>query len=207
VLVSEHWVRWQLVPFSDALVREAERESYARMEFEAVHGERARGWQVSVAAPRAGEAVPACAVDAALPEAVRATCEGAGAKLASFTSRFAHACDRHRQRVGAGPGALAFVEPGRCTLGVFEDGAWRAIASPRVNGDAAAVLAGELAAALAGGVVAEPGTLHVAFAAGRRAMPAELAGWRVDVLDEPAVPFAPASSSAPGIAASQGVAS
>ncbi len=207
VLVSEHWVRWQLVPFSDALVRESERVSYARMEFEAVHGERARGWQVSVAAPRAGQAVPACAVDAALPEAVRAACEGASVKLASFTSRFAQACDRHRQRIGAGPAALAFVEPGRCTLGVFEDGAWRAIASPRVNGDAAAVLGAELAAALAGGAVAGPGTLHVAFAAGRRAMPAELGGWRVSVLDEPAVPFAAEPVTGASIPASEGAAS
>lgn len=205
VLVSEHWVRWQIVPFVDSLVRESEREGYARMEFEAVHGERARGWQVSVAAPRAGQSVPACAVDAALPEAVRAACEAAGGKLASFSSLFSRAWDRHRHRLGSGAGALAFVEPGRCTLGVFEGGAWRAIASPRLNGDAAAVLAGELSAALAGGVVSAPGTLHVAFAAGRRAMPADLAGWRVSVLEEPAVPFA--ATGATGMTAADGIAS
>jgi hypothetical protein len=203
VLVSEHWVRWQLIPFSESLTRDPEIESYARMEFEAVHGERSRGWQVSVAAPRAGQAVPACAVDAALPEAVRAACEGAGVKLASFTTRFAQACERHRHRIGAGAGALAWVEPGRCTLGVFEDGAWRGIASPRVNGDAVAVLGAELAATVAGGAVAGPGTLHLAFAAGRRAMPVELGGWRVSVLDEPALAFA-VEASAPGLPASEG---
>lgn len=201
VAVSDHWARWQLIPFSDSLVRDAEIESYARVEFEAVHGERARGWAVRVAVPRAGQAVPACAVDAALPEAVRAALEGAGATLASLGTSFALACDRHGHRVGAGSAALAWVEPGRCTMGVFGDGAWRAIASPRVNGDPAAALAGELSAALGAGAVTAPGTLHVAFAAARRAMPAELAGWRVNVLEEPSVPFEAVPAGAPSVAA------
>jgi hypothetical protein len=189
VAVSDHWVRWLLVPFSASLTLDAELQSYARMEFEAVHGERARGWTVCLSAPRPGGATPACALDASLPEALREVLHGAAAQLVSLSPGFALAFHRHRKRIGPGPAALALVEPGRCTLGVFQEGAWQAIASPRLPGDPAAALAAELVAVLARGAVASPGTLHVAFASGRRALPAEVAGWKVEVLTEPAVPF------------------
>jgi hypothetical protein len=203
--VSDHWTRWLLVPFSESLTLDAELESYARLEFEAVHGERVRDWIVRLSAPRAGGAVPACALDASLPGAIETVLKGAGAWLASLNAGFAVAFDRHRKRIGPGVGALAWVEPGRCTLGVFQDGAWQAIASPRFHGDPAVALAGELAAALARGAVASPGMLHVAFAAGRRAMPAELAGWRVHILSEPDAPFTALPADGSGTAVSRQV--
>lgn len=205
VSVSDHWARWLLVPFSESLTLDAEMESYARLEFEAVHGERVRDWTVRLSAPQAGRAVPACALDSSLPGAIDAVLKGAGSWLASLNAGFALAFDRHRRRIGPGVGALAWVEHGRCTLGVFQDSAWQAIASPRFHGDPAVALAGELAAVLACGAVASPGVLHVAFAAGRRAMPAELAGWRVDVLSEPAVPFAALPADSGGTAYSRQV--
>ena len=65
VELSGHFVRWLLLPPSDAIATDEEWEGYARMEMEAVHGERAAAWSVSLTEQCPGEPVVACAVDSA----------------------------------------------------------------------------------------------------------------------------------------------
>lgn len=184
VVLSGHLVRYQMLPFSAALATDVDRIAYARLEFAAVHGEKAQGWELALADAPAGEPAPVCAIDAALVASIKAACTGATLALTSVTPRFVVAFDRVRQHIGRGPGGFALVEPARLTLGLFDQGRWRALSNPRFEGPVAAALAAELTQALALGTVGGEGArLHVVFAGARETLPSKLGGWDVMVHD------------------------
>ena len=72
VRLSGHFVRWLLLAPSEDLTGDAQWQAYARIETQAIHGERAGDWALRVGEPQPGEPVPACAIDQALVEAVQA---------------------------------------------------------------------------------------------------------------------------------------
>ena len=184
LVLSGHLVRYQMLPWSAALATDADRLAYARLEFAAVHGDKAQSWDLALADAPAGEAAPVCAIDAALIASLKATCTGATLSLLSVTPRFVAEFDRVRQHIARGPGGFALVEPGRLTLGLFDHGRWRALSNPRFEGPAAVALAAELTQAQALGTVGVDGArLHVVFAGAPDMLPAKLAGWDVMVHD------------------------
>ena len=184
IVLSGHLVRYQMLPWSAALATDADRLAYARLEFAAVHGDKAQSWDLALADAPAGAAAPVCAIDAALIASLKATCTGATLSLVSVTPRFVAEFDRVRQHIARGPGGFALVEPGRLTLGLFDHGRWRALSNPRFEGPAAAALAAELTQAQALGTVGVDGArLHVVFAGAPDMLPAKLAGWDVMVHD------------------------
>jgi len=84
VELSNHLVRYALVPWSDALSTAAEEEAYVRHHFVKVHGERAKGWALRASESAAGEPRLASAIDAALVDALRKAFERKKAKLVSI---------------------------------------------------------------------------------------------------------------------------
>lgn len=188
VVLSGHLVRYEMLPWSAALATDADRLAYARLEFAAVHGDKAQSWELALADAPAGEPAPVCAIDAALIASLKATCVSATLSLVSVTPRFVSEFDRLRQHIARGPGGFALVESGRLTLGLFDQGRWRALSNPRFEGQVAAALAAELTQAQALGTVGGDGArLHVVFAGTPDVLPSKLAGWDVMVHDrEPA---------------------
>lgn len=184
IRLSGHFARWLLLPWNAAIATDAERLAYAQVEFEAVHGERARGWRLRLADTRPGEASPACAVDESLMARLDEIARLSGGRLVAAVPAFAEALDRHRRALVANGAAFAFVEAGRCTLAIVERGRWSHLATDRVRDRAADVLATQLAHAAALGVgTTEPRRLHVVFDAADEPLPGRLAGWDVVVPD------------------------
>ena len=193
VALSGHLVRYEMLPWSAALASDADCQAYARFEFAAVHGDKAQSWALALADAPAGEPAPVCAIDAALVATIKASCAAASLALVSMTPRYAVEFDRVRTSIGRGPGGFALVEPGRLTLGLFDNGLWRALSNPRFDGSIAAALTAELTRAQAlATVTGEPGRLHVAFTGSHDALPSKLAGWDV-MTHDPNVPAAPAA--------------
>lgn len=188
VLLSGHLVRYQMLPWSAALATDADRLAYARLEFVAIHGDKAQSWDLALADAPVGEPAPVCAVDAALVASLKATCTSAALKLSSITPRFVAEFDRVRQHVAKGPGGFVLVESGRLTLGLFDNGRWRALSNPRFDGPVGAALAAELTQAQALGAGGDAARVHIVFAGIAEPLPSKLAGWDVMVHDsEPAV--------------------
>lgn len=184
IVLSGHLVRYHMLPWSAALATDADRLAYARLEFAAVHGDKAQSWDLALADAPVGEAAPVCAIDAALTASLKASCTGATLSLVSVAPRFVFEFDRIRQHIARGPGGFVLVEAGRLTLGLFDKGRWRALSNPRFEGPAAVALAAELTQAQALGTVGDDGArLHVAFAGVHDTLPSKLAGWDVMVHD------------------------
>jgi hypothetical protein len=194
VRLSSHLVRFHLLTWNDALATDAELEALARVELDAVHGELARAWTLSIAEPRAGEPVAVAAIDTALVDGLRAHCAARRSVLASVTPAFSAAAPAPRRRARAVPGrsAFAWCEPGRVTLAVVTDGKLQGLANPRAPRGAAAALATALAARADDAT--GPANLVVAFAGAREPLPPRFGDWHVAQVDERRWADAPAAA-------------
>ena len=82
-VIADQWVRYAVVPWSDALNSNAERLAHARELLAGVFGEPMTEWTVSLSDAPPGESRLASAIPAALLESLRATTARHGQKLAS----------------------------------------------------------------------------------------------------------------------------
>ena len=135
VVLSNHFVRYALLPWNAALKTGAEWHALARHQFEGVHGQ-AAGWDLKVALTGARGARIACAVETGLLEALEQKIGGSGLKglaLASVQPYLMAAFNRIRSRIGREPCWLLIVEPGCMAMALLESGAWRALRNRRID--------------------------------------------------------------------------
>ncbi|MFO1318358.1 MAG: hypothetical protein U1F52_01970 [Burkholderiales bacterium] len=177
------YVRWMLLPFNDAIATDDEWLAFARVEFDAVHGERARGWNLQVLSPRYGLPTPACAVDVSLMDDVTRVCEAAGVRVVRFAPAFSTALESQRPRMGGPVSAFALIQSDRFTLAVAAAGAWCALESGRIGDRPADALEAALARADAGRFAGASRRLWVQFDGPPAPMPSRLGDWDVVEVD------------------------
>jgi hypothetical protein len=183
VRLSSHFVRLHLLPWSDALATDQERLAFARMELEAIHGERVAGWTLTIDDAPVGAPAPVCAVDTALLEAVRASCRRAGHTVRSIRPGFAVALEQQRARIRGPRTGFVFAEAGRVTLALYEGQACRWLTNPRVGAALLETLSAELAQAQALGSVGGGGRLQVVFSDRREGLPPSIGSWELAVAE------------------------
>ena len=129
VVLSNHFVRYSLVPWSAALATPAEEAAYLRHHFAKIHGERAKGWVFRASEGPRGEPRLASAVDAELVAAIRALfAKGGPAKLVSVQPALMHVFNGARASVPQPAGAwLVIAEPDRACIALHANGAFRAV--------------------------------------------------------------------------------
>ena len=97
-VVSDQWVRYAVIPWSDALTSTAERLAHARELLAGVFGDAMNDWTVAVAAGPPGSSKLASAMPTALLTALRESALRQGQALASVQPQLiaAHNACRHR---------------------------------------------------------------------------------------------------------------
>ncbi|WP_157991441.1 hypothetical protein [Caldimonas tepidiphila] len=156
IVLSNHFVRYAVLPWNEAFTRPAEREALARHRFAEVYGEAASGWRISLSECHWGAGALACAVDEALAEQLVALCAERRLALLEVQPYFMQAFNRFRRRLGRS-GCFCLAEPGRVCLGVFRKGAWETLHSQRLPADAGPAGFGTLLARLLGATGVAPG--------------------------------------------------
>jgi hypothetical protein len=121
VVLSNHFVRYALVPWSDALDGEAEEDAYVRHHFARIHGERASGWALRWT--DAGPSRLASAIDKALLEALRQALP----RLVSVQPYLMAAINRCRGAIPKAGAWLALVEADRACIALHAGGGWRSV--------------------------------------------------------------------------------
>jgi hypothetical protein len=175
VTVSNHFVRYALVPAAGKLRGEGERTAAAHHALRLTYGERADRWRAVLGRGGDGDAI-AAGMEPELVDGIAATLAGAGLRGVAIEPFLAAAFNCCRRSIGREGAWLAVAEPGRVCVGYLEQGAWRRLRSERVR----TRLEDELPAALerlrlADGIDAAPGRVLLV------------------ARDEPQVDFAPAS--------------
>lgn len=128
VVLSNHFVRYAVVPWSDALGTPAEEDAYVRHHFVKIHGERAKTWRLRSSEGAAGAPRLASAVDAGLLEALgKRFAKGGKARLVSVQPQLMRRFNEWRGLVPAQGAWLVLAEPDRACVALLAGGRWRTV--------------------------------------------------------------------------------
>lgn len=144
VVLSNHFVRYLVLPWQAELGSAAEVEQWVRLRFEQTYGAVAAEWTIRSCDGGWGRPLVACAVDSALLEQLGERLAGFGLRLGSVQPLLMAAYNDAR-RGFKGATAFAVVEAGRVCLSLLDGGCWREISSRRTGADAATTIEQELA--------------------------------------------------------------
>lgn len=135
VVLSNHFARYQLLPWSDQIGSDAELAAYARQSFGQVHGEAAKAWAVSVNEARRGQPTLACAVDHGLIDGLDQAFAASKSRLVSVQPYLASAFNTLRINFTDDSAWFVVVEDGKLLLSLLLKGRWRAVAARKVSMD------------------------------------------------------------------------
>jgi hypothetical protein len=130
IVLSNHFVRYAVLPWSSALKTEAEWAAYAQHAFVSIYGSDAANWQISLDRRSLGKSRVASAIDATLLGSLQ---EVAG--VVSVRPYLVSAFNA-RRRVFDGEAAwFVLQEPGRVTLALIADSEWKLVRTRQTHGD------------------------------------------------------------------------
>ena len=134
VVLSNHFVRYAVLPDRGGAASADEELALARFHLAKIHGDRAKVWEVRVSDGLA------CAIDAALLEALKACFKAAGkARLVSVQPYLMAAYNRARNRIPREGAWLVLAESGRTCLARLAARGWAWVHNSRET-DAEALL-------------------------------------------------------------------
>ena len=135
VVLSNHFVRYQLIPWDENVASIAEFDSYARIAFEGVFGDTARSWAIRISRERPGAARLASGIDTDLQDALSQFSIG-GLKLVSVQPYLMAAFNRLSKPFRRRDFCFVLAEPGRVCILAAVGGQWRTVRSHAINDEA-----------------------------------------------------------------------
>jgi hypothetical protein len=140
VVLSGHFLRYALLPWSDEAVDERDWVALAQHQFRLVYGDVALEWVTTAQVQGPGQPVLACASRRLLIDALHGVIRASGLRLRSVRPYFATAFNACRSQLPEASFWFGVVEPGRFSFGECVGGGWVSLASRRLGADAAARL-------------------------------------------------------------------
>jgi hypothetical protein len=135
VVLSNHFVRYVLVPWSDALNGADEELAFARHCFAKVYGDAAAGWEVRVSDDKPGAPRVASAVDRQLVESLRSAFEQSDLALRSVQPFLMISFNRWRGEFRQRDAWFIIAERGRYCCAAIEKQEWRNVRSGKLGDD------------------------------------------------------------------------
>lgn len=125
VVLSNHFLRYVVVPASEGVSGREEAVALARFHFSKIHGERARNWDVRLTDVRASRPQLASAADEGLLPALYACFpKEARPRLTSVQPYLMSAFNRWRNEIPGSGAWLLLLEPDRACLALIAKGNW-----------------------------------------------------------------------------------
>jgi len=140
-ILSNHFVRYLALPWSEGLRTEEDWRAFAEHRFLKAHGPEASEWSLRLSSSDGRGPRVASAIDRRLVEAISLTLHQGGNRLASLQPYLMTSFNRLRGRLAPGSAWVITHEPGRLAMGFVVDGQWQAVRQRRVEIDWAPGLA------------------------------------------------------------------
>lgn len=131
VVLSNHFVRYALVPWSAAISGAAEETAYVRHHFARIFGDRAKAWSFRASPAPAGMPRLCSAIDTALLQEIKKLFAKSKAKLVSIQPELMAVFNRSRGKVPAAGAWLVMADPDRACIGLHAKGNWQAVHNAR----------------------------------------------------------------------------
>ena len=135
VVLSNQFVRYVLVPASDALGNPAEEQAYAQHCFERLYGGDAGAWTLKLSAAGAQRARLACAIEQPLVDALAGCLSGLKGRYRSLQPHLMASFNRVQAQLGALPAWLVVAEPGLICLAHLRESQWLSFSAHKVGPD------------------------------------------------------------------------
>ncbi len=157
VVLSNHFVRYQLIAAQSDLGSLDEEQGFVRFSFSEVYGDEVNQWSLRWGSGLDIAPQPASAVDQALITQLESTLTASQVKLISLQPYLMAAFNHVRNLIDVKPQCFVLVEPGRVCFGLLRDGDWQTLHASRIGPDWAAELPNVIARELQMvGTVSEP---------------------------------------------------
>lgn len=195
VVLSGHFARFCLLPWSDEIGSRDELEAYARIRLEDLYGAAASSWTVCISPAPAGHPRLAAAIDSALLARLHEIASAAGMHLASVQPYLITAFNRLRRRMREDRFLFVVAESGRGSVLAAREDRWLSVrSSAGVEDDAALAALIERESELLGFEIGDMPPLYV-HEPGRAADPVDAVRGVVPVrLQMPGIPGTPSTS-------------
>lgn len=135
VILSNHFSRYTMVPWSEMLSDAAEEEAYARHCFRQQYGADAEQWELRLSPERPQLPQLASAVDTRLLEELRNVFQRNGIALKSIQPRLMAAYNNCRHTLKDRSAWFALYEPGSLCLALLQQGRWNSVRTMRIGND------------------------------------------------------------------------
>ncbi len=135
VILSNHFLRYTMVPWSETLSDAAEEEAYARHCFRQQYGADAEQWELRLSTEQPELPQLASAVDPRLLAALRGVFQRNGIALKSIQPRLMAAYNNCRHALKDASAWFALYEPGCLCLALLQQGRWNSVRTMRTGHD------------------------------------------------------------------------
>lgn len=135
VILSNHFLRYALVPWRAELSDAEEELSFTRHCFTKIYGKTAQQWELRLSQEVNTSSRLASAVDMELLDALKGVFERAGIVLQSIQPHLMAAFNGFRGRLRKRSAWFALLEPGNLCLALLHEGCWMRVRSLRVDSE------------------------------------------------------------------------
>lgn len=135
VILSDHFVRYALIPFSAEVTRRAEEQTLARILLEDTYGDPAKQWQLKISGGGYGEPRLVAAVDAGLLDALTKMVAPTSLRLTSVRPYLMSAFNGFYKQLREKDGLIAVAEPGQVVMVTFKNGQLFTVRRMPLNGE------------------------------------------------------------------------
>lgn len=132
-VVSGHFARYTLIPWSDQLAGQQERQAFLRHCFHLAYGEPSRQWDLHMSPPVPGASSLASGISLSLLQSLQAVSAKAGIRVADIYPALMAGVYQARRALRRGPAWFCIREPGRLDLALLEDGNWQSLSSHELD--------------------------------------------------------------------------
>jgi hypothetical protein len=135
LVIADHWARYAIVPWSDALSSEAERLEHARVCMSNAYGDVVAQWTVTISEAPPGAAQVACAIPTALLQRLHALLASKSLRVKSVQPQLIAAFNGWRGSLSSAGGWFVTVDEGSLAAAHFSQHHWDYVRSVRIGND------------------------------------------------------------------------
>jgi len=135
LVLSNRFVHYAPVPYSDALGGPEEELAYVRHCFARVHGSQVDGWAIRLSQAGPREIRLACGMEQTLVDALAKVMAPLGGHYRSLQPHLMASFNRWRTRLRGGPRWFVVAEPGLLCVALLCEGQWHSVRTLKVGPD------------------------------------------------------------------------